>query len=119
KPVLPTVLRLKYSGKRLELRREREILVIGRDGTCGLVVHDGEASRQHCTIERRKDKFVITDVSTNGTYVTIDGEKEIELDREELTLSKRGWITFGEPRANAKEVVEFFCGPAPARPPPE
>jgi class 3 adenylate cyclase len=119
KPEGPTVLRLKYRGKRIELRREKEIFTIGRDEHCHLVVHDEQASRQHCTIERRKDKFVIADVSTNGTYVTIEGDKEMELDREELSLSKRGWITFGEPRAQATEVVEFFCGPAPVRPPPE
>jgi len=115
----PAVLRLKHRGKRVELRREKEVLVLGRGDDCGVVVHEEEASRHHCTIERRKDKFVIADVSTNGTYVTIDGEKEIELDREELTLSKRGWITLGQPRVHAKEVVEFFCGPAPVRPPPE
>jgi len=67
-------------------------------------------------IERRKDKFVLIDVSTNGTYVTIDGEKEEVLERSELTLRKRGWITLGQPRVHAAEVVEFFCGPAPARP---
>jgi class 3 adenylate cyclase len=115
----PAVLRLKYRGKRIERRREKEVLTIGRDESCGLVVSDDQASRQHCTIERRKDKFVITDVSTNGTYVTIDGENEVELEREELTLRKRGWITLGQPRVHATEVVEFFCGPAPVRPPPE
>ena len=99
--------------------REKEIFSIGRDEGCNLVVHDEQASRQHCTIERRKDKFVLKDVSTNGTYVTIDGDKEMELDREELMLSRRGWITFGQPRVHASEVVEFFCGPAPVRPPPE
>ena len=119
KPVGPTVLRLKYHGKRIELRREKEIFVIGRDAGCNLVVNHDNVSRQHCTLERRRDKFVIKDVSTNGTYVTIEGDKEMELDREEMSLSKRGWITFGEPRASATEVVEFFCGPAPVRPPPE
>jgi class 3 adenylate cyclase len=117
KPAGPAVLRLKYRGMRMERRREKEVLTIGRDEGCGMVVHDEQASRQHCTIERRKDKFVITDVSTNGTYVTIDGEKEEFLERAELTLRKRGWITFGQPRVHATEVVEFFCGPAPERPP--
>jgi adenylate cyclase len=116
KAVLPAVLRLKYRGLRLERRREKEILVVGRDPSCGLVVEDDQASRQHCNIERRKDKFVITDVSTNGTFVTIDGEAEVELQREELTLRKRGWIAFGQPRVHATDVVEFFLGPAPARP---
>ena len=119
KPALPTVLRLNYRGQRIELRREREIFTIGRDEGCQLVVKAANASRQHCTLERRKDKFVIADVSTNGTYVTIDGHREMALDREELILTRRGWIAFGEPRAAATEVVEFFCGPAPVRPKPE
>jgi class 3 adenylate cyclase len=119
KPAAPAVLRLKYRGLRLERRREKEALTVGRDPTCGLVVETDQASRIHCTIDRRKDKFIIADLSTNGTYVTIDGEPEVELQREELTLRKRGWISFGQPRANATDIVEFFCGPAPARPKPE
>ena len=119
RPAAPAVLRLKYRGKRLERRREKEVFTIGRDETCGLVVADENASRHHCTIERRKDKFILTDTSTNGTYVTIDGEKEELLERAELTLRKRGWITFGKPRVHATDVVEFFCGRAPVRPPPE
>jgi class 3 adenylate cyclase len=115
KPALPAVLRLKYRGRRVERRREKEALTIGRDHGCGLVGQDEQASRHHCTIERRKDKFVIADISTNGTYVTIDGEKEELLERAELTLRKRGWISFGQPRVQATEVVEFFCGPAPVR----
>jgi class 3 adenylate cyclase len=106
KPV-QIVLRLTYRGKTVERRREKDAIAIGRGEDCGLVVHDEQASRHHCTIERRKDKFVLVDVSTNGTYVTIEGEKEIELDREEIVLAKRGWITLGQPRVHAAEVVEF------------
>jgi len=115
----PAVLRLKYRGLRLERRREKEALTIGRDPGSGLVVETDQASRTHCAIERRKDKFVISDLSTNGTFVTIDGEPEMELQREELTLRKRGWIALGQPRVHATDVVEFFCGPAPVRPKPE
>jgi class 3 adenylate cyclase len=111
----PVVIRLKYRGERMERRREKEVITIGRDPGCDLVVEDKEASRQHCIIERRKDKWILKDVSSNGTYVTIDGDKEELLQREELTLRKRGWITLGEPRVHATEVVEFFLGPAPAK----
>lgn len=107
KPAAPAVLRLKFRGMRMERRREKEVLVIGRDEGCGLVVHDEQASRQHCTIERRKDKFVLIDVSTNGTYVTVEGEKEVLLQREEFVLRKRGSITLGTPLVKAAEGVEF------------
>src|SRR5437899_382397 len=75
----------------------------------GPVVADQKASRQHCTIERRQDKWVLKDRSTNGTYVTAEGDSEMLLQREELTLRKHGWIAFGQPRSGTTEVVEYFC----------
>ena len=35
------------------------------------------ASRTHCAIERRQDKFMITDRSANGTCLTIEGDREM------------------------------------------
>jgi adenylate cyclase len=67
------------------------------------------ASRAHSKIERRLDKFVLTDHSANGTFVTIEGDKEIILRREEFTLRGHGWIAFGQARSGATDVVEFFC----------
>lgn len=102
-------LKLKYRGGEVVRRREKDAVIVGRDPACGLVVDNDQVSRHHCTIERRGDKFVIADTSSNGTYVTIQGEPEVLLQREELTLSKRGWIAFGQPRVAAKEAVEFIC----------
>ena len=102
-------LKLKYRGGEVVRRREKDAVIIGRDPASGMVVDNDQVSRHHCTIERRGDKFVITDTSSNGTYVTIQGEEEVLLQREELTLSKRGWIAFGQPRVAAKEAVEFIC----------
>jgi hypothetical protein len=31
------------------------------------------------------------------------------LRREEFTLRGHGWIAFGQSRASATDVVEFFC----------
>jgi predicted component of type VI protein secretion system len=68
------------------------------------------ASRLHARIERRRDKFVLVDQSSNGTYVTVDGEKEILLRREELVLRGRGQITFGHGvHADAAEVLTYSC----------
>jgi len=101
-------LKLKYKGLEVVRRREKDAVIIGRDPSSGLVVDDDQVSRHHCSIERRHDKFVITDTSSNGTYVTIQGEPEVMLNREDLTLSKRGWICFGQPKVAAKETVEFI-----------
>ena len=106
-PAAKTVLTLRYKSQKLVRRREKELITIGREESCGLVITEADASRQHCTIERRKDRFVLSDHSANGTFVTIEGEKEVELQREDFVLSKRGVITFGQPRASASETVEF------------
>jgi adenylate cyclase len=103
------LVRLRYRDREVVRRRDGDAVVIGRDAACGLVIEDDMASRQHCTVERRGDKFILKDHSTNGTYVTVEGDTELLLQREELTLRKHGWIAFGQPRAGAREVVEFFC----------
>lgn len=102
-----TVLKLKYRDQKVKLRRGKESMTIGRGEECSMVVADTEASRLHCAIERRQDKFVLVDQSTNGTYVTVEGAPEMIVRREEFMLSKQGWITLGRPRAATTEVVEF------------
>ena len=102
-------LRLKYREREVVRRRDNDALSIGRDPGNGLVVDDDRASRQHCTIERRQDKFVLKDHSTNGTYVTIEGDAELLVQRDEITLHRHGWITFGQPRGAGVAAAEFFC----------
>jgi adenylate cyclase len=102
-------LRLVYRGRAVILSPERRSIVIGRDATADLVVPDRMASRTHCEIEQRQDKFVLADRSANGTFLSIDGDREIVLRREEALLRGHGFITLGQSRATATEFVEFFC----------
>jgi adenylate cyclase len=102
-------LRVVYRGRTIVLPQERKTLVMGRDATADLVVAERMASRMHCEIEQRQDKFFIADRSANGTYLALDGAEEIVLRREESMLRGHGFITLGQSRATATEVVEFFC----------
>jgi hypothetical protein len=105
----PLVLRLRHRDRELIRRRDNESVTMGRDADCSLVIASHTASRKHCALERRQDKWILADQSTNGTYVTAEGGAEIWLRREEVSLGKHGWIAFGQPRAEAEEVVEYFC----------
>ncbi|HYN14145.1 MAG TPA: adenylate/guanylate cyclase domain-containing protein [Burkholderiales bacterium] len=105
----PATLHLNYRGTRIVRRRGNDTLVIGRDEGCDVLIGGPAASRQQCTIERRGDKFVLRDHSTNGTYVTVEGEGELKLLAQELTLRARGWLAFGQPRLLTSEVIEYFC----------
>jgi adenylate cyclase len=110
----PSSLMLRYRGLEVVRRRAEETLVIGRDAGCDLVITDQKGSRQHCTIEKRLDRFTLQDHSTNGTFVTVEGELEIVLHRESFTLRRRGWIAFGQrlpaEGSTREEAVEFVCG---------
>ena len=104
-----TALRLKVQGNEVVLDTDRPVVALGRDATADVVIRERMASRAHGKIERRLDKFILTDHSANGTYVTIEGDREIVLRREEFTLRGHGWIAFGQPRATSTDVIEFFC----------
>jgi adenylate cyclase len=101
-------LRLSYRDLQLVRRRQSDLVVIGRDASCGLVIAGENVSRLHCTIVRHHDRLVLRDHSTNGTYVTVDGEGEILLQREDMPLLRHGWLALGEPRAETAEVVAYF-----------
>ncbi|HEV8519140.1 MAG TPA: adenylate/guanylate cyclase domain-containing protein [Burkholderiales bacterium] len=100
-------LRLKHGGK--------EIIVVtsinlGRHANNGIRLKDPMASRHHAFIERRKDKFVVTDQSSNGTFVKMKTGEEFKLRRESMILQGSGALSFGH-RASAKnaEIVGFWC----------
>jgi adenylate cyclase len=104
----PGSLRIVYRGRTVIMPAERRTLVLGRDAAADLVVAERMASRTHCEIEQRQDRFFLSDRSANGTWLTIDGT-EVVLRREESMLRGHGYITLGQSRDTATEVVEYFC----------
>ncbi len=107
---LPARIVLRHGTKVLVLDESATTVTVGRDAGSDIVIADRKASRLHARIERRRDKFVVIDQSSNGTYVTVDGEPEIMLRREELTLRGRGHVTFGHPYMDdPTEFLGFSC----------
>ena len=110
--VVPSAqMRLRHAAKEIVLGEHQALVTLGRDAQNDLVIADRLASRMHAHIERRRDRFVLVDHSSNGTFLTIADEPEIPLRREEFILRKHGRISFGHPHArDPSEVVEYFCG---------
>jgi len=92
-------LMLHHGEREIDLGPGAASVSIGRDAQNDVVIADRLASRQHARIERRRDKFVVIDQSSNGTFVTVEGEAEVQLRREEMMLRESGHISFGHPHA--------------------
>jgi class 3 adenylate cyclase len=101
---------LRHGAHTIRLNANTSGLTLGRDAQNDVVIADKWASRFHARIERRRDKFALIDQSSNGTYVTFDGERELLLHREELLLRGCGRISFGHPHElNPAETLSFTC----------
>jgi len=105
-------LRLRYGKELVILDKRTHVISMGRDADCDVVIHDRRASRHHVFIEWREgSKFVLSDKSTNGTFVTLAGHPEMLLRKEECIIHGKGTICFAasatSPEADFVEFEQF------------
>ncbi|HET8553063.1 MAG TPA: adenylate/guanylate cyclase domain-containing protein [Gammaproteobacteria bacterium] len=103
----PTLV-LRLGSSQCMVSSDRPRCTAGRSARNDLVVSDHYASRLHVEIEYRAGKFVLTDRSTNGTYIEPEDGEEIILRRDRTTLEKSGTIGLGRPpEAEPDLAIEF------------
>ncbi len=102
-------LTLRIGGRTIDFPREKAVLTLGREASCDVVVAEKTASRNHVRIERSGVQYVLIDESTNGTYVEIEGDREVLLRRDRIMLRGRGKIAFGTSTGAAAELLLFDC----------
>lgn len=109
-PLGDTRLILRYAGGATELTDASPPLVLGRDPLRDVRVDAEWVSRTHATIGFRRGFFVLSDVSTNGTFVLMADNDVIRLHRDELLLRNRGSISLGQSQdAGPSLVLDFEC----------
>lgn len=90
-------LKLIYRGNIFVVSRSRPTLQMGREDSNDIVIVSLFASRVHARVHTREGHFVITDLSSNGTFLLVDDHSgEVHLRREEAVLGGRGWIGLGK-----------------------
>ncbi len=104
------VLTVTYGAHVLTLGVARTSAALGRDAANEFVIPDKMASRVHCKIEYRRGNFFLVDQSTNGTYVTVQGDAEVVLKREQFMLRGRGVISLGHTATAAGAEIVSFAG---------
>ncbi|MBV2120983.1 MAG: adenylate/guanylate cyclase domain-containing protein [Candidatus Thiodiazotropha sp. (ex Ctena orbiculata)] len=88
---------LEYNNKTYKMPPTQGSVGIGRDPKNELVVNASSASRSHAVLEYYRGKYVLKDISTNGTYLTTQNQQSLYLRRETIPLLGHGKIGLGEP----------------------
>ncbi len=112
-----SILRLMHGVRTLVMDDKLPSVQIGRDATHEISIADRMASRLHGRIERRADRFYYVDLSTNGTFVTLEGDVETVVRRDQVLLRGRGTLSFGH-SASAPDA-ELITFASEVRPRPE
>lgn len=98
-----TQLVLEWRDQRLVIDDEAAV-GLGTSGETDLAVEGNFASRQHASVERRNQYYILVDHSTNGSYVQTEDEQVTFLRRGEMRLWGSGWIALGEPLSGATAI---------------
>ncbi|MBW9257862.1 MAG: adenylate/guanylate cyclase domain-containing protein [Candidatus Thiodiazotropha sp. (ex. Lucinisca nassula)] len=88
---------LEYNNKTYKMPPTQGSVGIGRDPKNELVVNASSASRSHAVLEYYRGKYVLKDISTNGTYLTTQNQQSLYQRRETIPLLGHGKIGLGEP----------------------
>ena len=101
---------LTYHEKIKEVRSDDEGILIGRGTNSDILVPSELASRKHVRIVYRKGKFVVSDHSTNGTFIKSQNGKEVYIHGEDYPLTGSGFISLGESTAlDNDHLIYFSC----------
>jgi class 3 adenylate cyclase len=101
-------LQISYQGRQFRLDASKQRLTIGRGRSCDLVVASQYSSRHHATVEARRDRFVLTDCSANGTFVVHRDNDRLFIKRETVQLLGEGTISLGrEPNLENVDLIRY------------
>ena len=98
---------VKYDGDTYTIDFAHAKLTIGREKDNDVVVDHEWVSRHHATLTWSDGKIVVSDGSSNSTYIRfLDGDREIRIWRDAWTLDRNATLAFGMPLAvsNGKPV---------------
>ena len=104
-------IRLTYLGVELLLDdRERSSATLGRGQENDLVIKGNLVSRLHARIEAGKNRFMLIDESTNGSFVQGENGDDAFVRRDAIPLKGKGVIGLGRvPEPQSYHTVEFSC----------
>jgi len=103
-------MRLRYQGKEVLVDDGRANISMGRAEENDLVVKGNLISRLHARVEINRNKFMLIDQSTNGTFVIGKDGEEAFVRRDSMQIRGEGLIGLGKaPDSNSSQVIRYIC----------
>src|SRR6516162_7686760 len=88
-------MRLSVQDREIIVDEHRGHVAIGRADDNDLVIRGHLISRLHARVEFSRNRFTLTDQSTNGTFVKMNGEEEAFVRRDSIPIKGTGLIGLG------------------------
>ena len=106
------VLNLRFLDREFHIDELSDPFTLGREEGHTLTIESDWVSRDHAMIEWKKGHFILSDRSTNGTWVKI-GNEEFLVHRDVYPLRRSGTISLGQSHvAEGGNLLHFECGEA-------
>jgi len=103
---------LAYQDGQATLDASNPVFTIGREGICNWVVSNPGVSRLHARVVYQNGKFLLIDVSRNGTLIIQKDGTEVHVHRDEYPLSGAGAIRpIGSGVPLDSHILEYQCYP--------
>jgi hypothetical protein len=104
----PKRVRLRYLGREYLLGEGKESLTLGRADDNDVVVKGSLISRIHARVEMARNKVLLVDQSTNGSFVTTEDGKEAFVRRDSVALQGSGMIGLGRlPEPQSPDAILY------------
>jgi adenylate cyclase len=102
-------LRLRFRGEEVVVGEQgKATITMGRADENDVVIKGNLISRVHARIDVARNRFVLVDESTNGTFIQQDAGEELYVRRDSTVLTGSGVISMGRVAARGTPLaIEF------------
>jgi hypothetical protein len=107
RPVVPVArLRLRFKGEELLIGDGgKSAITMGRADDNDVVIKGNLISRVHARIDASRNRFMLIDESTNGTFIQQDAGEELYVRRDSVVLTGSGIISMGRVAARGTPLA--------------
>lgn len=105
-PTSAISLHLRFHGEELVMGENGKVTItMGRADENDVVIKGNLISRVHARIDAARNRFVLVDESTNGTFVQQDAGEELYVRRDSMALTGSGVISMGRVAARGTPLA--------------